>query len=91
MEQHLDKYCNLHSTIFILKLGNTTISSYDLKRFTFYNIYIKTLKNIQKRQKVTHLHSTIFILKRRKANKLSVLSVFTFYNIYIKTSNIISP
>ena len=56
-------YYNLHSTIFILKLGVLGgVLSYFLG-FTFYNIYIKTRIEYMIAKAYGNLHSTIFILK----------------------------
>ena len=53
----------LHSTIFILKLEELEENKNILYKFTFYNIYIKTIQLIQMKLLLVHLHSTIFILK----------------------------
>ena len=53
---------HLHSTIFILKrIANNPLAI--LKKFTFYNIYIKTIMPFLICYLVKDLHSTIFILK----------------------------
>ena len=61
------KKLNLHSTIFILKHAKTIGLFKDLTRFTFYNIYIKTLQFLSHYDNQSYLHSTIFILKLDKA------------------------
>ena len=56
----------LHSTIFILKQEENTISE-EMTIFTFYYIYIKTSNDFLESLKLNiYLHSTIFILKRNK-------------------------
>ena len=57
-----------------------------MSKFTFYNIYIKTIIKQDTRVLEVNLHSTIFILKQDNAtNTDESTSTFTFYNIYIKT------
>ena len=56
------------------------------KKFTFYNIYIKTQKDVKKKiYNMLNLHSTIFILKPINWLSAKLTFKFTFYNIYIKT------
>ena len=53
----------LHSIIFILKHTKCHITA-DIKKFTFYNIYIKTLPPLEPISRaLLDLHSIIFILK----------------------------
>ena len=55
-------HINLHSTMYLLKLTQSTKLSKSSK-FTFHYVSIKTSENLKKLQEELHLHSTMYLLK----------------------------
>ena len=76
---------HLHSTIFILQPPCTGKSIFSLNTFTFYNIYITTIRRTN-----GNGFWNIYILQYLYYNTAQLkfflfFSIFTFYNIYITT------
>ena len=71
--------------MFLLKPHDRKLHPVSEREFTFHNVSIKTLLNIEVEADIHNLHSTMFLLKLSTDGYIKGTLQFTFHNVSIKT------